>query len=144
MVNIKSNSASARTKGEKFKVSNTVSELLDSYVKVYGGDRSFLDFEVWNIIRSSGTEEVIIADLKAKKPYREWSVFFEQQKKLTEVCAKRLEKPPGLVKGKYTCKNQKCKGDEFLIEPKQTRSADEGETLFCKCVDCGQVIKIRS
>ena len=90
---------------------------------------------------SLGTADVIIADLRARKSHREWSDFSQDRKQLESVCARRLEKPSGVIKGKYKCKNKECKGDEFLLEPKQTRSSDEGETLFCKCVDCGQVMK---
>lgn len=126
-------------KKDKFSLPSEVIQLLDSYQKIYGGDRKVLEYDAWYSIRFHKSPDIIIADLKAKRPHREWSDFSEDRKKLEDVCARRLEKPSGVIKGKYKCKQ--CKGDEFLLEPKQTRSADEGETLFCKCVDCGQVRK---
>lgn len=129
------------TKKDQFALSPEVIQLLDSYQKIYGGDRKVLEYDAWYSTRYHGTADVIIADLRARKSHREWSDFSEDRKQLESVCARRLEKPSGVIKGKYKCKNAKCKGDEFLLEPKQTRSSDEGETLFCKCVDCGQVMK---
>lgn len=129
------------SKKDQFALPTKVVQLLDNYQKIYGGDRQILEYDAWYSIRYHGSADVIIADLRARKSHREWSDFSEDRKKLESVCARRLEKPSGVIKGKYKCKNAKCKGDEFLLEPKQTRSSDEGETLFCKCVDCGQVMK---
>ena len=39
-----------------------------------------------------------------------------------------------VVKGSITC--PKCKGRRVRYIEKQTRSADESQTLFNKCVDC--------
>lgn len=125
----------------KHELPSEVIQLLDTYQKIYGGDRTVLEYDAWYSIRYHGNSDIIIADLRARKTHREWSDFAEDNKKLESVCARRLEKPSGVIKGKYKCKNKECKGDEFLLEPKQTRSSDEGETLFCKCVDCGQIMK---
>jgi DNA-directed RNA polymerase subunit M/transcription elongation factor TFIIS len=41
-----------------------------------------------------------------------------------------------IVQGLYKCKN--CRSSNTIAMPKQTRSADEGFTLFITCRDCGQ------
>ena len=37
--------------------------------------------------------------------------------------------------GAIVCR--KCSGDDVTIQQKQTRSADEGMTIFCTCESCG-------
>ncbi len=52
------------------------------------------------------------------------------------VRLKRLEQiVAGCTAGALTCR--KCHGDKISIQQKQTRSADEGMTVFCKCDACG-------
>jgi DNA-directed RNA polymerase subunit M/transcription elongation factor TFIIS len=33
---------------------------------------------------------------------------------------------------------KKCNSNLIFIETKQTRRGDEGQTVFCKCYDCGK------
>jgi DNA-directed RNA polymerase subunit M/transcription elongation factor TFIIS len=41
----------------------------------------------------------------------------------------------GCTAGALVCR--KCGGDNIAIQQKQTRSADEGMTVFCTCDNCG-------
>ena len=41
----------------------------------------------------------------------------------------------GCTSGALVCR--RCRGDNIAIQQKQTRSADEGMTIFCKCDTCG-------
>lgn len=113
---------------------------LKTYLTIHGGDKHFLEYEIWYAINFSEDRGAsILKDLSDKKVYMDWEIMKEERSKLERMCASRLQKPPHLVKGVFTCK--KCKGDEFITDEKQTRSSDEGQTLFCQCVDCGQRIK---
>lgn len=47
----------------------------------------------------------------------------------------RIEKATIVLDSYLTCKN--CSGKKIVIDAKQTRRADEGETIFFHCTTCG-------
>jgi hypothetical protein len=60
--------------------------------------------------------------------------FFDlfRQSKLDRIRIDNLK--PDYIEGIYTCK--KCKGDKFWTWTAQTRSGDEGATVYAQCFSC--------
>lgn len=67
-----------------------------------------------------------------QKAYHERSAYFNH---LLDANSLNLLKDEDNLKPFITCR--KCRGDKVITESKQTRSADEGMTIFCMCQECG-------
>jgi DNA-directed RNA polymerase subunit M/transcription elongation factor TFIIS len=48
-----------------------------------------------------------------------------------------MEQEPTVEEGSVVCKNQRCRSRKIMRQFVQTRSGDEGMTVFYSCVDCG-------
>jgi DNA-directed RNA polymerase subunit M/transcription elongation factor TFIIS len=121
-----------------------------SYQKVTGIDPKFLSYEIYGILSSpkatSKTSKLLEEDLSKFTPMKEWFTKTEERLKTDKWCKARFEKPQEIIKGLYVCKERLANGkvcgcDEFFPLEKQTRSGDEGMTLFLKCGGCGKRFK---
>lgn len=108
---------------------NTVEEIYEKYAYEKVGD----------IINSDGEEELnnIINDIKNlvldwnSAPYKEFRERREEENK---------QVVQGVKTGKsdYQCKNKECGSREVIQTMMQTRSGDEGYTVFVTCLKCGR------
>jgi DNA-directed RNA polymerase subunit M/transcription elongation factor TFIIS len=114
----------------------------EKYSLVMGADPHRILYEIYGSFCKGISEEEVLSDLKKLVPMCHWKIHEPQIQFEDSQCRKRLEKPQGVVKGMFKCK--KCGSDELIPEPKQTRAADEGETLFVECCNCSDRFKIRS
>lgn len=62
--------------------------------------------------------------------YAEWQNQIEEQDKFIET--------PFLVEEEGVIECKKCKSKRVFYYQRQVRSSDEGFSLFCTCVKCGQ------
>ncbi len=76
---------------------------------------------------------VLKKELQNGKVLWEHPAFEEPAKKLEEVQF-FISNPVDAVSGVFTC--GKCGGDKTVSFSKQVRSADEGTSVFVKCVGC--------
>ena len=63
----------------------------------------------------------------------DYKIFDEARKKQTK-CFERMSRTTQVVQELYTCK--KCKSTRIKTTCKQTRSSDEGTSVFAVCLDC--------
>jgi len=117
----------------------TLASALEKYCRVLEGNPRFYAYEIYASLELGISLEKILEDLKNFKPHQEWHINSKENDYINDLCAKRLEKPSNIVKGVYKC--SRCKCDEFFVTSKQTRSGDEGETVFAKCSKCNKIIK---
>jgi len=108
---------------------NTVEEIYDKYAYEKVGD----------IINADGEEErnKVANDIKNEvldwnsAPYKE---FRERREEENKQVAEGLD----TGKSDYQCKNKECGSRECIQTMMQTRSGDEGFTVFVTCLKCGR------
>lgn len=113
--------------------SDELKEACRKFQNVKGCKSHFLVYEVFGALQKF-EEDVVLSDLSNYVDLRNWTSHEEPMNLEDKFCRKRLEKPSNTIKGLYSCK--KCGNDEFETDEKQTRSGDEGQTLFIKCSKC--------
>lgn len=117
----------------------TLAGALETYCRILEGNSRFYAYEIYSSLELGISPEEILEDLKAFRPHQEWHINAKENAYVDDLCAKRLEKPSGMVKGVFKC--SKCNCDEFFVTEKQTRGGDEGATVFAKCSQCSKIIK---
>ena len=108
---------------------DTIEEIYDKYAFEKTGD----------ILNANGEEERnrVMKDIKnnvldwESAPYKE---FREKREKENEQLIKGVE----TVISDYKCKNKECGSRRCIQSLVQTRSGDEGFTVFVTCLDCGK------
>ena len=108
---------------------NTVEEVYDKYAYEKVGD----------IINADGEEEInnVINDIK--KDIIDWeSAPYKEFRERRDEENKQIVQGIKTVKSDYKCKNKECGSRECIQVPMQTRSGDEGTTIFITCLKCGR------
>ena len=72
-----------------------------------------------------------------------WSseTFIVFKNKKTYAISQQLLDETKLEKCEFPCRNKKCKSDKCYFYTEQTRSADEGSTVFIICIKCNSRYK---
>lgn len=83
------------------------------------------------------SDDEIFLDLKNNIQGYDSSAFKQESFDYKRFMDRSVQKPTA-VKGLYTCKAKGCGSDEFYTWSAQTRSNDEGATIYRQCSHCGK------
>ena len=86
--------------------------------------------------------EKVLADIKGDI-VRFDSTSYSEIRNEAEIDARILTEGMKIKKGEIPCKNPKCKSTETYYYSLQTRSADEGSSIYLTCVKCGHKARIQ-
>lgn len=114
-------------------------EILKKYIKsyMYDSDESTVNdviYEVGFLLKQENESlKNVFELLKGGKLFKHHPNFVEISKKLKEM-DEFMDKPFEVTEGVNVC--NKCKSKRTLSYNRQTRSGDEGMTVYVFCIDC--------
>ena len=100
-------------------------EFIKKYIQKYGGEEKELLYELRFMVKKN---------ILSQRMSFGHEKFDEVSKRLHEM-DHFMDNPFKVVEGSERC--CKCGSNRTILYSKQTRSSDEGATVFCRCVECG-------
>jgi DNA-directed RNA polymerase subunit M/transcription elongation factor TFIIS len=116
-------------------------EILDKYSEYYTKknpeyEKEDLMYEIGFLLKEEKKTIKDTFDLLKKEQMGLSHPFFENvSKRITEM-DHFMDKPFEVVEGVNTCGNHKCGSKRTLSYSRQTRSGDEGMSVYVFCIDC--------
>jgi DNA-directed RNA polymerase subunit M/transcription elongation factor TFIIS len=98
------------------------------------------------VLEEKGDVKTVLKDIDDGVTSYESSVYSTQKVAYEKALSQALQKPKA-TKGVYVCKNmtvtsdgkqKPCGSDSFYVWSLQTRSGDEGTTVYRQCEKCGK------
>lgn len=115
------------------------SDILKKYIYAYSKENEDIDindiiYEVGFLIKQEKENMKTAFDmLKTRKLFKSHPNFVDISKKIREM-DEFMDKPFEVTEGVNIC--NKCKSKRTLSYNRQTRSGDEGMTVYVFCIDC--------